>query len=61
LNILTTGNGRIEIYSGNGSLVMTSEAKSANSEINVSKLPSGIYTIRLIDNKNISTQKFVVK
>jgi hypothetical protein len=54
-----TCNARIEIYSINGSLVMTSELKGINSEINISKIPRGIYTIRLIDNKSVSTQRFV--
>ena len=57
--ISKTDKAKIEIYSLSGALVWTSETNDTKSVINVSTFPAGVYTIRLIENNNVSTQKFV--
>jgi len=56
---LTTGNARIEIYNSTGMLADFFEINDIETIINVSKLPSGVYLIKLTDNQNISTQRFI--
>jgi hypothetical protein len=58
-------NGDVEIYDVTGKLVFRSNnlkvSKSNELIIDVSTFPAGVYTIRLIDKKSVSTQKFEVK
>jgi hypothetical protein len=50
---------QIEIYNSNGALVKELEITEAETEINVSSLALGVYIIKLIDNQNTATQRFV--
>jgi len=54
---------RIEIYNSAGLLVIAKQLKDneTNTDIDVKSLPSGVYSIRIIDNKTNFTQKFTVK
>ena len=55
----TKGNANIEIFNSIGSLVEKVETKDSKNVIDVSTLPSGIYTIRLTNERGSSTLKFV--
>jgi len=55
----TNGNARIEVYSANGLKVWTSEVSDSRNVVNVSSFPSGIYMIRVIEGRGVTTQKFV--
>ncbi|MDR2972303.1 MAG: putative Ig domain-containing protein [Bacteroidales bacterium] len=61
----TTEKAQIEIYNCQGSMIWSFETNHAETEINVSSLPSGVYLIRLIDggsqNPLTSILRFVKK
>jgi len=54
-----TINAMVEIYSNNGKTVSSFEMNEAIKEISVSKLNSGVYFIRVIENETITVQKFI--
>jgi hypothetical protein len=57
--------GNIAIYDLTGRLVLMSNnlkvSESNDLIIDVSSLPAGVYMIKLIESKNVSTQRFVIK
>jgi hypothetical protein len=55
------GKARIEIYSSNGDLLQSHETADAETEINVSSLPAGVYMIRVIDAQKASTQRLMIE
>ena len=53
-------NSKVEIYNNLGQLVFASQLNENNTEINISNLNNGLYTVKLIGNNNIiSTQKMI--
>jgi hypothetical protein len=61
LNIVrsTSDKAQIEIYNSIGIRVQSFEMNGAEMEINVAKLTTGVYLVRLIGNQTISVQRFV--
>jgi hypothetical protein len=47
----------ISIYDSKGKIILSRQAK--DSEINISDLPRGIYTIKMVDKAGVKIQKFV--
>jgi hypothetical protein len=56
-----TGNTIANIYNTNGKLVKTSHLANPTSEISVSDLSAGLYTIKLQTNKEIAAKRFIIK
>jgi hypothetical protein len=52
-------NATVEIYSNNGVIVNSFEMNEAVKEISVSELNSGVYFIRVIENKVTTVQRFI--
>jgi M6 family metalloprotease-like protein len=61
LNIVraTAGKARVEIFNSMGLMVKSFEINEIKNEINLSTLTSGVYFIKLSDNRNSSVQRFV--
>jgi len=56
----TTGEKTIEIYSVNGQLERNINSQNTNIEINTAEMERGIYLVRIIQNNNIITKKLQV-
>ena len=56
----TSNKARVEIYTTNGSIVKSLEITQTKSVIDVSSLPTGVYMIRLIEEKNVVTKRIVI-
>ncbi len=52
-------NGTIKIIDDQGSVVLNTILNASNTELNISNLNSGVYTIIIITDKNITTEKIV--
>jgi hypothetical protein len=50
---------QVEIYNSIGVKVQSFEMNGAEMEINVAKLTTGVYLVRLIGNQAVSVQRFV--
>ena len=53
-------NPTLEIYSIDGKLIYNNKLKELKERINLS-LPSGIYHVRLRDNKNLKNQELIIQ
>lgn len=51
---------RAELYDGNGRLMQASQSTSSRHEINLSRLPAGIYLLRISDTRG-STEFRIIK
>lgn len=61
LNIISNNQiiDKIQIYTSEGIKVLDVESKLSNNLIDVSKLSSGIYFVKISEGKNVETKKFV--
>lgn len=57
----STSNMQVEIYNVNGVVLQTTEMTDNTKEVDISALTTGIYFIRLTDNENSVTKRFIKK
>jgi hypothetical protein len=53
------GTANITVTDINGKMVMQQRSADVTTELNISKLPSGIYMVKAIENGKINNWKFV--
>jgi hypothetical protein len=61
LNVSNAQNANIEVYDVLGKLILSITNISYDEKINVSKLQSGTYFMKLSKDNQVSTEKFIVK
>ncbi len=60
LNIANAENSNIQVYDMLGKLILSRDNISINQELNVSNLSTGTYFIKISNERNVTTKKFVV-
>ncbi len=65
MNILLTKDNNnpvtIQLHNANGSIISSQQTKDLSIKINVQKLSSGTYYIKVIDGKSVATQKVLIQ
>ena len=56
-----TGVSDIQVYDANGSRVMTQRTGDTNTQLNVSKLPAGLYLVRVMNGESVISSRKIVK
>lgn len=61
-NSRVSGNVRFDFYAANGQLLQTNQSNSTTTEtINVSHLPTGIYTLKITTPESVQTKKLIIE
>lgn len=61
LRVATTSNAKIDILDVAGSLLQSQRTSSKNNVIDISKLPAGVYFIKITAEKAVTTKKIIVQ
>lgn len=59
INILSDGNGRIELFDFQGRMLITENVFNSNHTIDISSLINGIYTVKYYNENGISVKKLI--